>query len=73
MAIKVSGNTVIYDDEVFRVSAANTSSRPVTSVAGMIRFNTDTSSFEGYDGTQWASMGGAPVDEFARTIAIQGY
>jgi hypothetical protein len=39
----------------------------------MIRFNTDTSSFEGYDGTQWASIGGAPVDEFARTIAIQGY
>lgn len=73
MAIKISGNTVIYDDEVLRVSAANTANRPVTSIAGMIRFNTDTSSFEGYNGTTWAAIGGAGADEFARTIAIQGY
>ena len=30
-----------------------TSSRPVTSVAGMFRFNSSLTSFEGHDGTQW--------------------
>lgn len=71
MAIKISGNTVIYDDEVFRVSAANTANRPASPVQGMIRFNTDTNGFEGYDGTEWKAVGGA--DEFARSIALQGY
>lgn len=74
MAIKISGNTVIYDDEVLRVSAANTSSRPVSAVVGMLRFNTETTSFEGYNGTEWTAVGGGGgADEFARTIAMLGY
>lgn len=30
-----------------------------TAEAGMFRFNTDESSFEGYDGTEWGSIGGS--------------
>src|SRR5210317_557527 len=30
----------------------------LTGVAGMLRFNTDTDSFEGYDGTDWGNIGG---------------
>ena len=73
MAIRISGNTVIYDDEVLRVSAANTASRPVSPVVGMLRFNTETISFEGYNGTEWTAVGGGGADEFARTIALLGY
>jgi hypothetical protein len=29
-----------------------------TPVAGMFRFNTDTDTFEGYDGTEWGAVGG---------------
>ena len=30
-----------------------------TAVAGMLRFNTDTQGFEGYDGTEWGAIGGS--------------
>lgn len=33
--------------------AGNTLQRPVTPEPGMIRFNTDTNKFEGYNGTNW--------------------
>lgn len=32
--------------------------RPGTAAAGMIRFNSDASSFEGYDGSAWGEIGG---------------
>ena len=30
--------------------------RPGSPVQGMIRFNSDTSKFEGYDGTDWINL-----------------
>ena len=30
---------------------------PGTPIAGMIRFNSDTNAFEGYNGTSWGSLG----------------
>jgi hypothetical protein len=68
MAIKIQGNTVIYDDEVLRVSANTEANRPVSPVIGMIRFNTTANTFEGYDGTNWGPLG----DEYARTVAFLG-
>jgi cytoskeletal protein CcmA (bactofilin family) len=32
--------------------------RPGSAVSGSIRFNTDTTQFEGYNGTAWSSLGG---------------
>jgi hypothetical protein len=71
MAIKIQGNTVIYDDEVLRVSANTEGNRPVSPEIGMFRFNTTANTFEGYDGTQWGPIGGAggAEDEVARTLA----
>lgn len=42
----------------FKVAAGTTAERPAGSVlvAGMIRFNTTTSKFEGYDGTNWVDL-----------------
>jgi len=41
-----------------RVPAGSTADRPSSPTAGMIRYNTDLSSFEGYNGSQWSGIGG---------------
>lgn len=69
MAIKVSGNIVIYNDRVIRVSADTDANRPVTPAQGMLRFSTTSNQFEGYSGAAWASVGGGVIDEQARTLA----
>ena len=40
------------------VIPAGTTAERVTATTGTIRYNTDTSSFEGYSGTAWGSLGG---------------
>ena len=42
------------------ISKGTTGQRP-TAVSGMLRFNTTTTEFEGYNGTAWASVGGAAL------------
>jgi hypothetical protein len=71
MAIKIQGDIVIYDDKVFRLGSGTTLERPASPATGMIWFNTDLNSFEGYDGTAWNAVGGG-ADEFARTVAFLG-
>ena len=39
------------------ISKGDTASRP-TATSGMLRFNTQTVQFEGYDGSAWSSVGG---------------
>lgn len=68
MAIKVNGQTVIYDDEVLRVGASSTEGRPTVPVVGMVRFNTTTDNFEGFNGNRWAGIGGE--DEVTLTLAL---
>ena len=38
-----------------------TSAQQPTGVAGYLRFNTDTSTFEGYNGSAWTTVGGAAI------------
>jgi hypothetical protein len=40
------------------IPVGNTATRPVTAVAGMFRFNNQTTTFEGYNGTVWTSATG---------------
>lgn len=40
---------------------SGTTAQQPTGVAGKLRFNTTTSQFEGYNGTTWASVGGAAI------------
>ena len=72
MAVRIQGDVVIYDDKVFRIGQGTTAARPASPAIGMIRYNTDLGSFEGYSGTAWAPIaagGGSGTDEYARTIA----
>ena len=40
------------------LASGTTAQRDVSPSAGYIRFNSDESSFEGYDGSAWGSIGG---------------
>lgn len=41
------------------IPAGTTAQRPGSANTGMLRFNSDTSRYEGYDGANWGSLGGA--------------
>lgn len=71
MAIKIQGDTVIFDDKVFKLGSGTTAQRPVSPQTGMIWFNTELASFEGYDGIEWSPIAGGG-DEFARTVSFLG-
>lgn len=71
MAIKISGDTVIYDDKTFQVAAGLSSQRPLSPETGMFRFNTEDVTFEGYDGSEWSAIGGAGGEDLlAQTLAL---
>jgi hypothetical protein len=53
LGIEVDGAT-----GAFQLSVGTEAERPNTPLAGMIRFNDDVDSFEGYDGTDWGAIGG---------------
>jgi hypothetical protein len=75
MAIKINGDTVIYDSKVFKLGSGTTAQRPSSPETGMIWFNTELNSFEGYDpvALTWAPIaGGGGEDEYARTVAFLG-
>lgn len=42
-----------------KLSTGTTGERPGTASAGMIRFNSDTPGFEGYNGSAWGAIGGS--------------
>jgi hypothetical protein len=67
MAIKISGDTVIFDDKVFRVGSGTTAQRPQNPEVGMVRFNTDLDSLEGYNGVEWGPIGGGGGAEISET------
>ena len=84
MAIKIQGTTIINDQTSYidlagttavKVPTGTTLQQP-TGVTGMLRFNTTTNSFEGYNGTAWGAIGGggggSGTDTYARTIAFLG-
>lgn len=48
----------VQDTDGIRVPVGTTAQRP-TGAAGVIRYNSTDGSFEGYNGSQWGSLGGA--------------
>jgi hypothetical protein len=47
--------------------AKGTTAQQPAGVAGYLRFNTDTTQFEGYNGTVWSSVGGAAISNDTST------
>jgi hypothetical protein len=58
--------TELVGSDAVLIPKGNTAARP-TGVSGYLRFNTTTSEFEGYNGTAWASVGGAALSNDTTT------
>jgi len=50
---------------------SGTTAQQPTGVAGKLLFNTTTSQFEGYNGTTWASVGGAAISNDTATASYE--
>jgi hypothetical protein len=64
--LTASANSSFTSTGALLISKGATGDRP-TAVSGMLRFNTTTAEFEGYNGTVWASVGGAALSNDTST------
>jgi hypothetical protein len=65
-ALTATLNSTFSSTGALTISKGTTGERP-TAVSGMLRFNTTTTEFEGYNGTAWASVGGAALSNDTST------
>lgn len=65
-ALTATADSIFSSTGALTISKGDTSQRP-TAVSGMLRFNTQTTEFEGYNGTAWASVGGAALSNDTST------
>jgi hypothetical protein len=61
-----SSNASFTSTGALTISKGTTAERP-SAVSGMLRFNTTSTEFEGYNGTTWASVGGAALSNDTST------
>ena len=59
--LTISGNILMTGTGAIDVAAGTTAQRPGSASAGMFRFNSTSSEFEGYNGTDWGEIGGGGV------------
>ena len=54
------GGTLAFEaaETYMLIPKGSTATRPSPATAGYLRYNTDTSTFEGYNGSQWSGIGG---------------
>jgi hypothetical protein len=65
-ALTATLNSTFSSTGALTISKGTTGERP-TPTSGMLRFNTTTVEFEGYNGTAWASVGGAALSNDTST------
>ena len=65
-ALTASADSTFSSTGALIISKGTTGQRP-TPASGMLRFNTTTFEFEGYNGTAWASVGGAALSNDTST------
>jgi hypothetical protein len=54
----ISGNVTLSSTGFLKVPTGTTGERAAPTAAGQVRFNTTTAQFEGFNGSQWAGLGG---------------
>jgi hypothetical protein len=57
-AFKASADSLFSSTGALTISKGTTAERPGSAASGMLRFNTTTTQFEGYNGSSWAPVGG---------------
>ena len=65
-ALTATLNSTFSSTGALTISKGTTGERP-TPTSGMLRYNTTTTEFEGYNGTAWASVGGAALSNDTST------
>jgi hypothetical protein len=60
LILRPNGSGVIRFDttQAITLPRGTTAERPLSATAGMLRYNTETSKYEGYDGSAWYSLAG---------------
>jgi len=68
-SLTVSGNILMTGTGAIDIAAGTTAERPGSPSSGMLRFNTTSGEFEGYDGSAWGDIGGSAGNASTVTIA----
>lgn len=68
-SLTASSDSTFSSTGALTISKGATGDRPGSPVSGMLRFNTTTTEFEGYNGTTWASVGGASLSNDTSTAS----
>jgi hypothetical protein len=66
-----AGDVLLSGTGVLDLPVGTTAQRPGSPTSGMIRFNTDLTQFEGYNGTAWSSVGGGATGGGADTVFLE--
>ena len=69
--LSVSGNILMTGTGAIDVAAGTTAESPGSASAGMIRFNTTTTSYEGYNGSTWGELGGGGISSVVADTSPQ--
>ena len=67
MAPDGTGGLIVSGTNSVTVPNGTTAQRDGTPASGMLRFNSDSDEFEGYNGTAWASVGGSAISNDTAT------
>lgn len=67
--LSANGTVTFSGTGAVQMTSGTTAQQPGTPTAGMLRFNTTTAQFEGYNGSAWASVGGAAISNDTTTAA----
>ena len=66
-SLTVAGDVTVNGTGAVKVASGTSAERP-TAVEGMIRYNTDNTAYEGYDGTNWSPLGGGATGAGGDTV-----
>ena len=69
--LTVTGNGTFQGTGYVLVAKGTTAQRPVSPVAGEMRYNTDTSQFEGYANGAWGQLGGGATGGGGDTVFVE--
>lgn len=68
--VTIAGRLSLTDTGAAKINVGTTAQRPVAPVNGDIRYNSDTSKYEGYSGSAWGQLGGGATGGGADTIFV---
>lgn len=68
--VTIAGRLSLTDTGAAKLNVGTTAQRPVAPMDGDIRYNSDTSKYEGYSGSAWGQLGGGATGGGADTIFV---